>query len=530
MRTAEETGECGLARLEADLLRPGRDMTGAYMAVGRLRELLAARPEAARPETAEALAGVWRAEFGEQRQAYFLFRAAADVLAGLAAAPGGNGAGERAMVRLREALAAAEGPVHRAAAEALGGLPLGISPPPDAPEWDGKLVDVRWDDLLTTRGLDPGGPPVVLGRSVTFPIRDTDWRLVVKLARTPGDGAALHREAIWAERLRPFAGEMAVRFDVPRPVRVRGRRVMRVRGLPFLPPGIRRDAAAIALIAPADYFVYPNEPRNGAPHRTDEFIGIMARNARILGALAGRGVLHAAPIPLFHNRVQQDRRDDRGLYEWWRGGRLDQWLESCRYPNFGASGLRDLEHLEPASGGFYRAIGTHLLSLLLVTGSHFRKRAPERVGLDSSGAPVDARDLFDPPAVRRTLEAVFRAYFAGFVGRPFSEDFPLDLSALADRMVEEMGVDRQMEEVLRLPDQERMTDAEFRAFLASRGMTPREALRPRRAEGEIVLRTGPHLGDFNGRISLPEMIRFLETASALCVAGRFAGNGDSRPA
>ena len=526
MIPGEEKGDCGLARLEADLLRPGRDMSGAYMAVGRLRELLAARPEAARPETAEALAGVWRPEFGRQRQAYFLFRDAADLLAGLAAAPGGNGTGRRAMVRLREALATAEGPVHRAAAEALGGLPLAVSRPSDVPEWDGEIADVRWDDLPTTRGLVPGGPPVVLGRSVTFPIRDTDWRLVVKLARTPEDATALHREARWAERLRPIAGEMPVRFDVPRPLRFRGRRVTRVRGLPHLPPGIRRDAAAIVLVAPVDYFVYPNEPRNGGRSRTESFVEVMTRNARILGTLAGEGIFHAAPIPLFHNRVQQDRRDDRGLYEWWRGGRLDRWLESCRYPNFGAGGLRDLEHLEPADGGVYRGIGAHFLSLLLVIGSHFRNRAPERVGLDAAGKPVDARDLFDRAAVRRTLEAVFRDYFAGFVGRPFSEDFPLDLSTLANRMVEEMGVDRHMEEVLRTPDQARMTDAEFRAFLASRGMTPREALRPRRAEREIVLRTGPHLGEFNGRISLPEMIRFLETASALCVAGRFAGNGD----
>jgi hypothetical protein len=530
LRIQEEIGDGGLARLEADLLRPGRDMSGAYMAVGRLRELLAARPEAARPETAEALAGVWRAEFGRQRQAYFLFRAAADLLADLAAAPEGNGTGELAMVRLREALATADGPVHRAAAEALGGLPQAVPRPSDVSEWDGKLVDVRWEDLLTTRGLVPGGPPMVLGRSVTFPIRDTDWRLVVKLARTAADGAALHREAGWAERLRPIAGELPVRFDVPRPLRFRGRRVMRVRGLPLLPPGIRRDAAGILLVAPRDYFVYPNEPGNGGRSRTESFVEAMTRNARILGTLAGEGILHTAPIPLFHNRVQQDRRDDHGLYEWWRGGRLDQWLESCRYPNFGAGGLRDLEHLEPAGGGFYRAIGTHFLSLLLVTGSHFRNRAPERVGLDEAGNPVDARDLFDRDAVCQTLEGVFREYFAAFVGRPFSEGFPLDLSALADRMVEEMGVDRHMEEVLRLPDQERMSDTDFRAFLASRGMTPREALQPKRGEREIVLRTGPHLGDFNGRISLPEMIRFLETASALCVAGRFAGNGDSRPA
>lgn len=42
-----------------------------------------------------------------------------------------------------------------------------------------------------------------------------------------------------------------------------------------------------------------------------------------------------------------------------------------------------------------------------------------------------------------------------------------------------------------------------------------------KGEQDIVMNTGPHLGDFNGRISIPELIEAIETMSALCMAGRF---------
>lgn len=521
-------------RLERDLRQPGRDVGGIFMTVGRLAELLGERPDAARSETVDGLARVLAsAEWRRHRQAYFLFRSAADALAGLVARVPGTGVADLAMARLRDALRTADGPVHRAVAEALGGLPLAIRfPVSENGDWDGAAADVAWDDLLGKRGILPGGPARMFGRSVTIPIRDSDWRLVIKLARSPEDAAALHREAVWADRLRPLAGRMPVRFDAPRPIRVRGRFVFRVRGLPVRPPGIRAGAAAIGLIAPADYFVYPNEPAAGRLAAPGDLQATLGRSAHILGCLAGAGIVHTAPIPLFHNRVQRGRREDRGVYEWWRGGRLDGWLRSCRYPNFGASGLRDLEHLESVRGGFYPVIGTHLLSLLLVIGSCFRNRDPERRGWSADGLPEDARDLFDRDAVRVLAETIFREYFSGFTGGSYRESPPVDFAVLADRMVEEMGVDRHMEEVLRLPDQERMSDLEFREFLTERGMGPREVFGLRRAEREIVLRTGPHLGEFNGRISLPEMIRFLETAAALCVAGRFAGDvqGNSRSA
>ena len=38
---------------------------------------------------------------------------------------------------------------------------------------------------------------------------------------------------------------------------------------------------------------------------------------------------------------------------------------------------------------------------------------------------------------------------------------------------------------------------------------------------DITLLTGPHLGGFNDRISLPELIRFIETMAALCISGKY---------
>ncbi len=37
----------------------------------------------------------------------------------------------------------------------------------------------------------------------------------------------------------------------------------------------------------------------------------------------------------------------------------------------------------------------------------------------------------------------------------------------------------------------------------------------------VFFKTGPHLGGFNERKSLPELIKFFETASAYCIAGKY---------
>ena len=104
---------------------------------------------------------------------------------------------------------------------------------------------------------------------------------------------------------------------------------------------------AIAFVAHRDYFIYPND----GDADSGEVREILGRNAYLMGRLTARGIIHDAPIPLFHNRTQRMRRDDQGRYQWFRAGRLDRWLDSCAFPNLGRSGLRDFEHLIAFCGG-----------------------------------------------------------------------------------------------------------------------------------------------------------------------------------
>ena len=64
-------------------------------------------------------------------------------------------------------------------------------------------------------------------------------------------------------------------------------------------------------------------------------------------------------------------------------------------------------------------------------------------------------------------------------------------------MIEEIGVDRHMEEIFRAADQEEMTDKEFRGFLKNRGYSNEEIDNFQRGEKDIIIHSGPHLGEFN---------------------------------
>jgi hypothetical protein len=246
----------------------------------------------------------------------------------------------------------------------------------------------------------------------------------------------------------------------------------------------------------------------------------MARSAENLGRLSSHSILHTAAIPLFHNRTQQTRRGDAGRYIWTRKGRLDRWLDSCRYPNFGLSGLRDFEHLCLWSGQgreLFLEVGAQILSLLLVAGSTFRSKDPERVGLDRNGDPCDCRDLFDPDLLSELVSLIVTSFHQGFTGRSMPA-MPASQQRLIERMIEELGVDNHMTETLRARDQEAMSEAEFEAFLTQRGLQPKAVSK---GAEDVTLITGPHLGDFNSVISLPELIDFTAAAAAVCISTRF---------
>ena len=387
-----------------------------------------------------------------------------------------------------------------------------------------NIPSVDWEDIAEVSGLKDLRRPMMIGRSLVAPAPAAQRVLVLKFARQSDSAEDLKREALWMRQLRTKTHGCGVRFDVPKPLRVKDADVLR---LAHLPNGLSSELSVslrrlmIAFIAHEDYYRYPNRGRRiSGP----AFCDVLARNARLLGYLAGCGVVHAAPIPLFHNRVQTHRRRDQGFYEWFRAGRLDRWLESCRYPNFGLTGIRDFEHFIAVKGSgltLYRLIGSHFLSLLLVAGSYFRSKEPHKLGSDVQGRPVDVRELFEKELLAQIVWEVFHQYYAGFAGADFQDSLPLDLDRLIARMIAEMGVDRHMEEILRAVDQTEMSPQEFRAFLKQRGRSEEDIAKLNQSVEDIVVYTGPHLGAFNQPISLPELIEAVETMSALCIAGRY---------
>jgi len=148
-------------------------------------------------------------------------------------------------------------------------------------------------------------------------------------------------------------------------------------------------------------------------------------------------------------------------------------------------------------------------------------KSRSRVGINRYGEPVDARDLFDKQFLKELLNDIFHSYFHGFVGKKFKGKIPVDLEKLGCRMIEEMGVDRYMEESLRVADQFEMTDDEFADYLKEKGYSQTEIENLKKGEKDIDIESGPHLGEFNHGISLPEIIEAVETISALSIAGRY---------
>ncbi|MBW2539264.1 MAG: SidJ-related pseudokinase [Deltaproteobacteria bacterium] len=517
-------------RLERTLAHEGLDFSAAYMAVNDLHALICTHPEIIRSETISALQGILEKPIhSAQTQSFFLYQAAANALVSVMVGAVEMPLAHKSISVLKTVAGNGWGNQHRATTEALGSLPLNIR----GPRINGESVDrrphVSWNNLLKKIPVSIRSKPEMVGRSLVAADDRSNRMLVIKLARTNDSLQHLNTEALWMEHLQLKAYPLPVRFDIPVPLKVDGSFVFRLSGLPV---PLRRSGRlnidsgcyGIGFIAGKDYFRYPNDHQKQRRLSSEEFKEVLLRNAWLLGKLTSLGIVHSAPIPLFHNRTQRHRRADNGIYEWPRGGRLDRWLNSCRYPNFGMSGLRDFEHFlsfPVACRNLYPYIGTHLLSLIMVSGSYFRNKEADRYGLGPDGLPVDARELFDESFFEELIRGIFFRYYKGFSGKAFHGEMPVDFNELACRMIDEMGVDRHMEEILRVAEQREMTDLSFRNFLADNGYSENGIEDLKRGARDITVHTGPHLGGFNQRISLPELIRFLAIAAALCVAGRY---------
>ena len=502
------------------------DFTAKYLAVAELHGLAETHPEVLNRQTVALLEDLMKhTRFARQRQGFFLFRETSNTLGALIANRRDKETAGEVLSAFKRILAAVTEHAHRASAEALGALPVSVKGPQPPKFESDRLPTTSFDKVMDAHGIRSVRKPVFFGRSLVFSCEKDDRLLVFKLARPSDTPEGLANEILWMEHIRSGGQRFSSRFEIPQALFVNESPVFRFKQTPP-ENGMRlhHERFAIAFTAHRDYFTYPNAPETARKLSGDAFSDILLQNAFLAGRLAADGVVHSALIPLFHNRVQTGRRRDQGLYEWFRAGRLDQWLRSCDHPNLGVTGLRDFEHLfsyDQTGLSLYRHMGSQFLSFFLVAGSYFRNKDEKRVGLDENGKPVDARGLFDPEILKKLISGVFQRYYRGFVGIEYEGGLPFDIDRLADRMIEEMGVDRYMEEFLRVADQNQMSDDEFHAFLKSRGFDPEKILEFIKGEQDIAIMSGPHLGGFNESISLPELIEAVASMAGVCIAGKF---------
>ena len=514
---------------EKELKDGAADYVTQYYALHHIRSLVAKMPDLVDFRLISSLQAVLSdTRFLHQRQSLFFYRIAAEALCSVVVHCRARHLVDRTFAVLQNLLAATSGNSHRATAEAMGMLPCTLSGPDLEADISGPISRLTWQQALSATGIALKNEPVCYGRSIATPIQGNAHLLVFKLARGQDALRDLMREVQWMEYLRAYRHLFPMRFDVPKVIQYKATPLLRLSQFPEH-YGLHSGSYAIGYIAHRQYFEYPNQLDAEAGKNTGLFKKIISRNAWLLGKLASLGIMHTSPIALFHNRVQAHRRRDRGLYEWYRAGRLDRWLESCLYPNIGTTGVRDFEHfisIKGANRQLYRLVGNHFLSLLLVAGSYFRNHEPQKVGLTTRGEPVDVRYLFDIGTLTKIIRGIFEQYYAGFVGAPFFGKIPLNLENLSGRMAEEMGVDRYMEEMFRVADQKDMTEDAFQFFLHESGYTLEEIKQLQKGRQDIRIRSGPHLGGFNEQISLPELIEAVAAMSALCIAGRFRRQHD----
>ncbi len=509
-------------RTERQMLEQALDFSGAYMGIQYIADQIETVPETITRQTCTALFVLVESDrFETQKQILFLYRKAFEALVSMVLNVPDQALCQEIIPRIQQIMIGSTGKRNRAASESLSHLPIRLNMPdiPDIPVQ--KTVAIPFDEVLSQFSRITGARPGRLnpkGRSIVCPMAGTNLVGVIKFANSMENVPQLAGESRWMTWFSEHTPCPETRFLLPEPVLIQQRRLLEI---DQIPKDLLKNKSvlpmAIAYTVHEAYFDYPNDPKDLKD--PEEIRQIFSQTAGILGRLGRMGIIHTALIPLFHNRVQQDRRQDQGVYLWEHAGRLDQWLESCEYPNFSTSGVRDFEHLTVLENSRQLAhtIGEYILSLILVAGSWFRNKAPSLRGLDSQGKPVDARHLFDPGLFAGLIRETARAFHHALTGRPPSLELPVD--HLVRRLIEQMGIDEHMAERLRIEDQENMDDDAFSLFLKERGIEDTSPYT--RGKEEILLLTGPHLGGFNQPISVPELIEFLFSFSALCISDRF---------
>ncbi len=493
----------------------GNSFSSHFMAIKNIQDIIRERPEDINISLINLVERILKYPGHEkQKLAVILYREAALLLSEIATKTNNNSFKKNCFNILKKFSLNILNRSSLSSSLALGTLPLDL---PNVKLERDIVLDRQYPIELTTiieaLKINPN-KNIKMGRSILWHTKDKNRLVVFKFAKGRGDIKNLLKEVRWINYL--SSNGWSRHFLVPELFDLKGN---------FLFSSKEYNNPFICLIVPKDYFIYPNGLGLKPKISSLEFLDIISKNSKILGMLSANGIFHTAIIPLFHNRVQRSRRDDGGLYLWERGGRLDRWLSSSLFPNIGRSGIRDFEHLSGFNNEsrrwIFREIGNQILSLLLIVGSYFRMKEPKTIGRDHDGNPIDVRHLFDKELIKKAIYCIIKGYYLGFIGDKLEELEFRHIDILVRRMIEEMGVDNYMEETLRVADQEIMSKQEFEKFLLKHGYTKEHVQMVEKGKSDITLITGPHLGEFNNRISIPELIDFTGSMSGLLISSKY---------
>jgi hypothetical protein len=317
---------------------------------------------------------------------------------------------------------------------------------------DANAVRIDLDSFLAENGADHVER---IGRTLIAPI--DEGFLAIKLCVHYGDDERLLFEA----QMQKYLRGIALSSTLPCPLGG----LFRIEGLPLreLEDLKLKDPLAICYVANRDYLTYLNDPLLSVNDLKKSLLFC----ARDLARLTRMGLIHTSLIPLFHKKRQTSLKNI--TYCWHRkvAGRLEKWLDSCRYPNLRLSGIADLEHIELhqeiSTQELQFHMGGHLFSISLVLGSYFMHRGE-----------------FDQKAISSIMRNCFCEYHCALTTMPPRLDEVIDWDELAFRMVEEMGINRY-------------------------------------SSNDRKDRGGPHLGIPRGPFPIPELIKAIHVTSIFAV-------------
>ncbi|MCG2758891.1 MAG: hypothetical protein L6263_10715, partial [Desulfobacteraceae bacterium] len=251
-------------RLENTLNNTDLDFSATFMTVNELNSFAHSHPDNVRLETISTLQKILKnLKYAKQTQSIFLYRAAANALSSILVNNTDISLSLPAISALKNILNTGLDVNHRAAAEAMGSLPLFIKGPKIDEERAELTPVVKWEEILIRNSFTPSRPPIMIGRSLVSAIDGGQKLIVLKLALSKNPIGSLNREANWMKYLSSNGNPFFVEFRIPFPLKINGSYLFRLKNIPA---AIRQQNAAfnyknsyaICFIAHNDYFTYPN--------------------------------------------------------------------------------------------------------------------------------------------------------------------------------------------------------------------------------------------------------------------------------